>query len=51
MTLPFNLAADTSALPRPAKNLLALIGDTPIIEVNRMGSNHGCRRRGRRARL
>jgi hypothetical protein len=37
MTLPFNLAADASAPSCPAKNPLELIGDTPIVEVKRMG--------------
>ena len=33
MTLPFNLAADASAPPRPVKNPLSLIGNTPIVEI------------------
>jgi len=41
MRLPFNLAADASAPSCPTKNPLELIGDTPIVEVNRMGSSHG----------
>ena len=36
MTLPFNLAADASAPPRPAKNPLALIGNTPIVEITKL---------------
>ena len=38
MTLPFNLAADASAPPRPAKNPLALIGSTPIVEIAKLDS-------------
>ena len=33
MTLPFNLNADVSAPPRPVKNPLSLIGNTPIVEI------------------
>jgi len=36
MTLPFNLAADASAPPRPAKNPLALIGNTPVVEITKL---------------
>jgi cystathionine beta-synthase len=36
MTLPFNLAADASAPPRPAKNPLSLIGNTPIVEITKL---------------
>jgi cystathionine beta-synthase len=36
MTLPFNLAADASAPPRPAKDPLALIGNTPIVEITKL---------------
>jgi hypothetical protein len=41
MTLPFNLAADASAPPRPAKNPLSLIGNTPIVEVTKFDAGPG----------
>jgi cystathionine beta-synthase len=36
MTLPFNRITDASAPPRPAKNPLALIGNTPIVEITKL---------------
>ena len=36
MTLPFNLRADASVPPQPAKSPLSLIGNTPMVEITKL---------------